>query len=575
MTLSTLNGASPNLKGVPTPINGALRVLAGALFAASLLTGGNNAAAQVTCDGQWVAAFGPQGLNGQVASLALMPNGDLAAGGSFTLAGGVAANRVARWNGTSWLPLGAGIDGDYIASMAVDIRGDLFVTGEFAIAGGVSANNIARWNGAEWSTLGTGIGNVPSFFDYGATLLPLANGDVIAGGYFLLAGGNPVSYVARWNGEVWAGVGSGINSSVSDLAVTPIGDLIAVGQFYRAGGGPGTTIARWNGSSWSSIGSGLGRETFNGNPEGGAVAVTVLPNGDIVAGGSFREAGAVPVNRIARWNGAEWLPLGEGIGGTNPVGGASVMCLAVLPNGDLVAGGYFNTAGGTPARNIARWNGAVWSPLGSGVVGGVHSLAPLPNGDLVVGGNFSSAGGVPVSNIAVYRFVDNATPSITTQPASVSVCRTASAALSLSANAGLPPAYRWRKAGVPIDIVTNPSAATDTLRLVRVQASDAGLYDCIVSTDCGTVTSAAARLTVRTCICLEADIVGGGAAGNEPDGTVDGTDFIAFINSFAIGDATVDPLADIAGGGDTGLEPDGTIDGTDFIFFINAFAIGC
>ncbi len=75
--------------------------------------------------------------------------------------------------------------------------------------------------------------------------------------------------------------------------------------------------------------------------------------------------------------------------------------------------------------------------------------------------------------------------------------------------------------------------------------------------------------------CSPADTAGGGTTGNEPDGTVDGTDFIAFINSFAIGDAAVDPLADIAGGGDTGLEPDGTIDGTDFIFFINAFAIGC
>jgi len=59
------------------------------------------------------------------------------------------------------------------------------------------------------------------------------------------------------------------------------------------------------------------------------------------------------------------------------------------------------------------------------------------------------------------------------------------------------------------------------------------------------------------------------------DGTVDGNDFIAFINSFGIGDATVDPAADVAGGGDSGLLPDGTIDGTDFIEFINAFAIGC
>lgn len=75
--------------------------------------------------------------------------------------------------------------------------------------------------------------------------------------------------------------------------------------------------------------------------------------------------------------------------------------------------------------------------------------------------------------------------------------------------------------------------------------------------------------------CSPADIAGGGDAGRSPDGTVDGSDFIAFINSFGIGDTTVDALADIAGGGADGLAADGTIDGSDFIAFINAFAIGC
>jgi hypothetical protein len=51
------------------------------------------------------------------------------------------------------------------------------------------------------------------------------------------------------------------------------------------------------------------------------------------------------------------------------------------------------------------------------------------------------------------------------------------------------------------------------------------------------------------------------------DGTVDGSDFIAFINSFGIGDASIDPTADVI--------TDGTIDGTDFIEFINAFSAGC
>jgi hypothetical protein len=75
--------------------------------------------------------------------------------------------------------------------------------------------------------------------------------------------------------------------------------------------------------------------------------------------------------------------------------------------------------------------------------------------------------------------------------------------------------------------------------------------------------------------CSPADIAGAGDDGRSPDGTVDGSDFIAFINSFGIGDASVDPLADIAGAGPDGLQADGTIDGSDVIAFINAFAIGC
>ncbi len=51
------------------------------------------------------------------------------------------------------------------------------------------------------------------------------------------------------------------------------------------------------------------------------------------------------------------------------------------------------------------------------------------------------------------------------------------------------------------------------------------------------------------------------------DGVVDGSDFIAFINSFGIGDVAVNNLADV--------NHDSIIDGSDFTDFINAFAAGC
>ena len=59
------------------------------------------------------------------------------------------------------------------------------------------------------------------------------------------------------------------------------------------------------------------------------------------------------------------------------------------------------------------------------------------------------------------------------------------------------------------------------------------------------------------------------------DRVVDGSDFIAFINSFSVGDPAVDVLADIAGTGAAGNQPDGAVDGSDFVAFINAFSAGC
>ena len=57
------------------------------------------------------------------------------------------------------------------------------------------------------------------------------------------------------------------------------------------------------------------------------------------------------------------------------------------------------------------------------------------------------------------------------------------------------------------------------------------------------------------------------AADVNADGVIDGSDFTAFINSFSVGDTTIDAVAD--------LNLDSIIDGSDFIAFINAFAANC
>ena len=76
-------------------------------------------------DENWAAGFHTPGTNNTVYALALDNAGNLYAGGEFTIAGGAAANRVAKakrapcrhrpsWNGSSWSALGSGIQGDYV-----------------------------------------------------------------------------------------------------------------------------------------------------------------------------------------------------------------------------------------------------------------------------------------------------------------------------------------------------------------------------------------------------------------------------------------------------------------------------
>ncbi len=45
-----------------------------------------------------------------VTALTTLANGNVIAGGAFTLADGVTVNGVARWDGSTWSALGTGLD---------------------------------------------------------------------------------------------------------------------------------------------------------------------------------------------------------------------------------------------------------------------------------------------------------------------------------------------------------------------------------------------------------------------------------------------------------------------------------
>ena len=315
--------------------------------------------------------------------------GNLYACGTFTTAGDVAANHVAKWNGSTWSALGTGIEGESasVRALALDGAGNLYVGGSFTIAGGVGVNNIAKWDGGTWSVLGTGIEG--TYYYKVMALAVDGAGNLYAGGEFSTAGGAAAKNVAKWDGYTWAALGSGIDDRIDALAWDGAGNLYAGGLW---------TLTQWDGSAWSELCCAFPWDV---------TALAAAGSGTLFVGGAFDEISGVAVNHVAKWDAGAWSSLGAGQGMNSlPVGPRGIRALAMDSVGVLYASGDFTTAGGVVANYIARWDGNAWSPLGSGT-GGLYpaavALAVDVGGNLYVGGPLTEAGGEPVDFIAKWN----------------------------------------------------------------------------------------------------------------------------------------------------------------------------
>jgi hypothetical protein len=157
--------------------------------------------------------------------------------GKFENAGGAPASRVARWDGSSWSPLGLGLN-DIVNCLELLPNGDLIAAGIFTASGATSMPLVARWDGTSWSQLGAGLvgGEIRS-------MARMANGDVVVAGSLTGAGGSAVNGVARWDGTSWSGFPFQ-SLFVSSVAVAPNGDLFVSGPFTRLAGMPSAAFGR-------------------------------------------------------------------------------------------------------------------------------------------------------------------------------------------------------------------------------------------------------------------------------------------------------------------------------------------
>jgi hypothetical protein len=94
----------------------------------------------------------------------------------------------------------------------------VYAGGSFTTADGVAANYVAKWDGSSWSALGSGMNN-------GVYALAVSGSELYAGGNFMLAGGKGSAYAAKaiigvgnWL-SIRAGVPGPNNSTLTFLGV--------------------------------------------------------------------------------------------------------------------------------------------------------------------------------------------------------------------------------------------------------------------------------------------------------------------------------------------------------------------
>ncbi len=428
------------------PTNGVSRLVT-ALFADgdSLFVGGqfdeagdlrvNNLAVWRPASRSWAkVGSGLSGDDNSVVTTFLRNGKNLYVGGRFSSASTLLANNIACWDGSRWSRLSSGVNG-IVAALAVSQDRFLYVGGLFTTAGTTKVRNLAVWDVqlAAWSDVGGG------GTDSIVGALAVRDRNVYVGGRFYEAGGVAVNQLAIYNeaSRNWSpfplkisrppfGDGGYDPATVYDLEID--GPILYVGGILRMGRELGvfftdsaSGVLRWNLDRNGLEPVGLGVVNFN-NETMPKVNDLRLADGMLYVGGAFTMAGSYEAPNVAamRLSDARWVSFGPGVDGTSgkldtgrtPAPRDPFGLRAMLVSGnDVYVGGYISSAAGVPSRNIIRWDGSQWHPLGDGVgdmirdrvdfeyPDHVNAIARMGS-DLIVGGSFTVASGLPVGNIA-------------------------------------------------------------------------------------------------------------------------------------------------------------------------------
>lgn len=312
----------------------------------------------------------------------------------------------------------------------------------------------------------------------------------------------------EWDGQIWSQrqvSGPSPRNSHTMAYDTNRGVTVLFGG-DTFNGTPNAETWEWDGNVWTQ------RATIGPSPSSRyyhAMAYDSLRGKTVLFGGFGGMVGSEN-NETWEWDGAAWT-LTSSL--TPPPAARRYHSMAF----DSLRGVCVLHAGGTDTfteSDVWEWDGTAWSRRD--VAGPSYRAAHAMAFDIERGVVVMACG-------REHGMIESDTwelglRCIATHPVSTIACLRST--IALSAVSGVEPAtYAWRKDRVFVDAVANPTATQAILQLSINSAAASGVYDCVVSNDCGVLTSNPVHIIVCT-------------ADKDCSGDVSADDIFAFLDSW-------------------------------------------
>lgn len=167
----------------------------------------------------------------------------------------------------------------------------------------------------------------------------------------------------HWDGRFVSPGAAGASRRVTALQRMPDGSVVAGGSFDAMSGVTARNIARWDGARWTALGDGLPGEVRS---------LTVDDAGQLwavgEAAGLIDDAALLPISGsyVARWSGTQWTYELENV--------FSIGRITAIDGGVAIAGSFFEELPRLPASGVALWRDGRWSGTGLTNGGSVTSI---------------------------------------------------------------------------------------------------------------------------------------------------------------------------------------------------------